>query len=156
MFFKCKRIESKLIPLYLLKIAAHAHQPPGNTLQWLVCVHGCLSSVFCFLNIIFENLTEIPQQYKPLSITPALFTTNKLLKIDISGHHTHCILSIQLYLVFFVEIFWFHTGHSQITVGIICSLFGLHCQNVPPHEERSFQTNEAQCPWYCLGQACHC
>jgi hypothetical protein len=82
MFFKWKMIESKLLPLHLLETAAHAQQAPSNTLQWLECVHGCLSSVFCFLNIIFENLTEIPQQYKPLSIAPALFTTNQLLEID--------------------------------------------------------------------------
>ena len=41
----------------------------------------------------------------------------ELLEIDLSGHHTHCILSIQLHLVYVVEHFSFHTEHDQISVG---------------------------------------
>jgi hypothetical protein len=57
-----------------------------------------------------------------LEVTNTLPDKKKFLEIDISGHHPHCILSNQLYLVFFVDFYLFHTGHNQITVGIICSL----------------------------------
>ena len=62
--------------------------------------------------------------------------------------------SSYIYLVHFVEIFWFHTGHNQIAVQIISSLFWLDQQNAPPHDQRNFRTNEAQCPRGCQGQAC--